>query len=114
MWVDFYTEHMELLLKDMNKLITSEVLYLLGCILRGSKEIMEKFGKVSINTETVGLNSEGECIVWLNRHLEKNYPEYYSIWNEKEVVTSVLEMLKTKAEKVCLAVLSKIEDFVGR
>jgi hypothetical protein len=57
--VDVYTDHPELLLKDMDRLITSEALYLLIGSLRGYSELLGKFGKVSINQQTIGLNSRG-------------------------------------------------------
>lgn len=66
---------MELLLKDMSKLIASEGLYCLIRILKGYDLLLQKFEKVSVNSETIGLNTSGECITWINRHLERNCPE---------------------------------------
>ena len=68
-WTEIHIEHMEVLLKDINRLITSEALYFLVKTLRGVSELIERFHKLSINSETIGLNSEGECKVWLNRQL---------------------------------------------
>ena len=50
---------MELLLKDMDKLIVSEVIYFLINCLQGYYDLLLKYERISINSETIGLNPEG-------------------------------------------------------
>lgn len=48
--IQLFTEHIELPLKDIQKLITSEALYFLTSCLRGYGSLFQKFKKVSVNS----------------------------------------------------------------
>jgi hypothetical protein len=50
---------MEMHLRDMNKLIINEAMYILVCSLRGYAVLLNKFKTISVNQYTIGLNAKG-------------------------------------------------------
>lgn len=53
----------------MNRLIIQECLYLMTEAAKGYSQLISKFKRVSVSSSTIGLNSQGQCIVWLNQDL---------------------------------------------
>lgn len=53
----------------MNRLIIQECLYLMTEAAKGYSQLISKFRRVSVSSSTIGLNSQGQCIVWLNQDL---------------------------------------------
>jgi hypothetical protein len=58
----------------LGKLIAQESFYLLREAARGYLELFSKFEKAAVNSKTIGLNSQGRCVVWLHDDLSSFLP----------------------------------------
>ena len=61
---------MELTLGDVGRLTIQEAIYVLKESLKGYELLLRKAGKVEVSLKTVGLDRQGQCIVWLSEGLE--------------------------------------------
>ena len=68
-----YVSHLEALLCDLKQLLLQEAIYLIVEALKGYELLLEEYRKVSVNDQTIGVASNGECLVWINRFLDKNH-----------------------------------------
>lgn len=67
-----YCTHMEVNLSKFRHLILQEAMYLIIEALKGYECLVSRYRKVSVNEETIGLASNGEVVVWINRFFEKS------------------------------------------
>lgn len=76
MGCEVFVEHMEVTIKEVQKLIIKECLYLVRESVKGYADLFSKFHRVSVNAESFGLNCQGQCIVWLDHDLSSYQPSF--------------------------------------
>jgi len=69
-----YMESVDLRLKDINDIPSSDQLYLLGSTLEGFQYLYQKVGFFDICEEMIFITSLGKVRVWLNPNLSKMEP----------------------------------------
>lgn len=73
---EVFIEHMEVSMREVQKLIIKECLYLARESAKGYAELFSKFQRVTVNPESFGLNAQGQCIVWLDEDLSSHRPSF--------------------------------------
>ena len=99
---------MEVTLGHLQRVMAGEAVYLLTEAIRGYRVLWDKFKAVSVNADTIGLDTQGKCLVWLNRALEKLSPESTFLVKPTEIIREVLTQVRERSEPSCNAFLGKI------
>lgn len=80
--------------------------------MKGYEILLDEYRKVSVNDQTIGVASNGECLVWINRFLDKNQAESKALTSPIEIIMTILKNVKERSEPVCQKFLTKMEDYI--
>lgn len=94
---EIYVEDIEVSLLNMSKLILPEALFVIRQAMEGFRKLWERFRNVSVEEEAIGLDCNGNCLVWINTSLEKNYSEGFRFDNASEITREIVELVRLKS-----------------
>lgn len=57
---------------------------------KGYSQLISKFKRVSVSSNTIGLNSQGQCIVWINQDLSALSPGELSLTSETDIIVKII------------------------
>ena len=92
-----YFLHLEITLRELQQLLLQEAMYLIAESLKGYEVLLDRYRKVSVNDRTIGVSSNGEALVWINRFLEKTVCEEKSLTSPLEIIKTVVKLVKERS-----------------
>lgn len=109
---EVFIEHIEVTMKEVHKLIIKECLYLARESTKGYAQLFSKFQRVTVNTESFGLNGQGQCIVWLDEDLSSTRPPFDALHSETEILLQILSIIQERSESASFQILGKIKNHI--
>ncbi len=95
--VEIYVEDLEVSLAKMKKILLPEAIYLILEAIEGFKALWERFGHVSVDEETFGLDCRGKCLAWINSSLQKNHCEDFKLSTPHDIVREIVSQVRSKS-----------------
>lgn len=77
---------MEVTLGNLNGLILPEAVFIILESLKAYKVLQERYGRVDVNHDCVGICSNGQIGVWISRFHEKEVCESQYIGNVGDII----------------------------
>jgi hypothetical protein len=109
---EVFIEHMELAVREVQRLIIKECLYLARESAKGYAHLFSKFQRVSVNAESFGFNSQGQCIVWLQQDLSSSRPSFDALESETDVLSRIISTIQERSESASSEILGKIKNHI--
>lgn len=81
----------------MQGLISPEAIYLVRQALEGFRLLWERTGEVGLSDESIGLDSKGECRVWLSRSMALDYAQGTPFKKPWEIAREVIRMVQSRS-----------------